>query len=206
MDTKKCCRCAVVKPMSDYYAGGGACKLCTTTRKREQYAVRPPEQVERKRNNLKSWAQRNKARVYELAAIQRAKPQFKEWLKDYRERTKEHRRAYEKQYMANNREKYRLYSNEWQRANADKCWEYYQRYISKPGNRERDRANAKRERDRLTDGYIRTILSMRTPLKSKAIPQAMVEAKRIQLQITRRIKDVADTRSKSQEADTQDTR
>lgn len=198
MENKKCCRCAVVKPMSDYYACGGACKLCTTTRKREQYAVRPPEQVERKRNNLKSWAQRNKARVYELAAIQRAKPQFKEWLKDYRERTKEQQRARVKAYYAKNREQIVEYQAEWQRANPDKCWEYYQRYMSKPENRERDRTQSKRERDNLTDGYIRTILSMRTPLKSEAIPQAMVEAKRIQLQITRRIKDATNPRSQGQ--------
>jgi len=195
MDTKKCCRCAVVKPMSDYYACGGACKLCTAARSRERYAVRPPEQVERKRNNLKSWAQRNRPRLNELAAIQRAKPQFKEWREDYRERTKEQQKARMRKYYVKNRERIVEYQAEWQRANVDKCWEYYQRYMSKPGNRERDRAHAKRERDNLTDGYIRTILSMRTPLKSEVIPQAMVEAKRVQLQITRRIKDVANTRS-----------
>ena len=193
MDTKKCCRCAVVKPMSDYYACGGACKLCTTTRKREQYAVRPPEQVERKRSNLKSYAQRNRARINERAAIQRAKPQFKEWHEAYRARTKEQRRVYEKAYYAKKREQIVEYKAEWQRANPDKCWEYYQTYMSKPGNRERDRTNSKRDRDCLTDGYIRTILSMRTLLSAEDIPQEMVEAKRMQLQITRRIKDGINT-------------
>jgi hypothetical protein len=198
MENKKCCRCAVVKPMSDYYAGGGACKLCTTTRRREQYVVRPPEQVERKRNNLKSYAQRNRPRINERAAIQRTTPQFKEWRETYRERTKEQRNAHIREYYVKNREQIAAYRAEWQRANPDKCWEYYQRYMSKPGNRERDRANSKRERDRLTDGYIRTILSMRTPLKSETIPQAMVEAKRVQLQITRRIKDATNPRSQGQ--------
>lgn len=198
MDTKKCCRCAVVKPMSDYYACGGACKLCTTTRKREQYAVRPPEQVERKRNNLKSYAQRNRERVNELAAIRRAKPQFQEWLKEYRKRTKDERHAYQKEYHAKNRERIVKYQAEWQRANPDKCWKYYEKYMSKPGNREHDRAQSQRERDSLTDGYIRTILRMRTPLRSEVIPQAMVEAKRVQLLITRRIKDGTNTRGQSQ--------
>ena len=201
MDTKKCCRCAVVKPMSDYYACGGACKLCTAARSRERYAVRPPEQVERKRNNLKSYAQRNRARVNERAAIQRAKPQFKEWLEAYRERTKEQRNARMREYYVKNRERIVECRAEWQRANPDKCGEYYQRYMSKPGNRERDRINAKHARNNLTDGYVRTVLIMRTPLKFEDVPQAMVEAKRVQLQITRRIKDVANTGSKSQETD-----
>ena len=189
MDTQKCCRCAVVKPMSDYYACGGACKLCTSARSRERYAVRPPEQVERKRNNLKSYAQRNRARINERAAIQRAKPQFKEWREAYLERTKEQRNAHIREYSVKNHERIVEYRGAWQRANPDKCWEYYQRYMSKPGNRERGMAQAKHARDNLTDGYVRTVLIMRTPLKFEDVPQEMVEAKRMQLQITRRIKD-----------------
>jgi hypothetical protein len=61
--------------------------------------------------------------------------------------------------------------------------------MSKPGNRERDRINAKHARNNLTDGYVRTVLIMRTPLKFEDVPQAMVEAKRVQIQIRRKIKD-----------------
>jgi len=206
MDTKKCCRCAVVKPMSDYYAGGGACKLCTTTRRREQYVVRPPEQVERKRNNLKAYAQKNKEWFYERAAVQRTTPQFKEWYKGYLEKTKDKRRAYEKEYVANNRDRVRTRKAEWVQANPDKCVEYYMRHLSKPGVREHGKNRSQSYRDELTDGYVRTVLSFRTLLKAEDVPQAMVEAKRVQLQITRRIKDATDTGSKSKEANTQNTR
>jgi hypothetical protein len=61
--------------------------------------------------------------------------------------------------------------------------------MAKPENRERDNAQAKRERAYLTDGYVRTLLRIRTPLKSKDIPHAMVEAKRLQLQILRTLKN-----------------
>jgi hypothetical protein len=151
--------------------------------------VRPPEQVERKRNNLKSYAQRNRARVNERAAIQRAKPQFKEWYKSYLEKTKDKRRACEKEYVANNREKLRAYKAEWQKANPEKCVEYYMRHLSKPGVRERGKSRSQSYRNELTDGYVRTVLSFRTPLDPEAIPQAMVEAKRVQIQIRRKIKD-----------------
>jgi len=179
--------------MSDYYACGGACKLCTAARSRERYAVRPPEQVERKRNNLKSYAQRNKERVLERAAFQRTTPQFKEWCKAYRARTKEQRRARDKEYYAKNREQILAYQAEWQRANPDKCREYSQKNLAKPGVRERSVARAKHTRNTLTDGYVRTVLSFRTILEPEDVPQDMVEAKRVQLQIKRKIKNGTNT-------------
>jgi hypothetical protein len=40
-----------------------------------------------------------------------------------------------------------------------------------------------------SDGFIRTLLSKRSPLKSSDFPPELIEAKRIQLQILRRIRD-----------------
>lgn len=59
----------------------------------------------------------------------------------------------------------------------------------KARNPDRDLAYERDARERLTDGYVRQTLAVGTPLRAAQIPQSLVEAKRLQLQIHRLIKE-----------------
>lgn len=48
------------------------------------------------------------------------------------------------------------------------------------------------QRQRLTDGAVRSMLTNGTSMRNQDIPQALVEAKRLQLQITRLVKELND--------------
>lgn len=203
--TKQCCRCTEVKPLCAYYAQGGACKTCTAKRQRELYAARTPEQIEKKRKSVKAFAKNNWDKLLEKAREQNKKPQRKEWVQQYREENKDRIKASVRDYYLRNQERMREFQNEWQKVNPEKIKEYYRRYMSQPEVRERSRSKSKNYRDQLPDGYVRTLLSLRTVLAPKAIPSELVKVKQIQLQIRKAIKNGANTGSESEEEGQGDT-
>jgi len=198
--TKQCCRCAEAKPLHAYYAQGGACKTCTTKRQRELYAARTTEQIEKKRESVKAFAKNNWDKLLENARERNKKAQRKEWVRKHREKNKEHIKASVRDYYLRNQKRMREFQNEWQKANPEKIKEYYRGYMSQPEVRERSRSQSKNYRDQLQDGYVRTLLSLRTRLNPKTIPAELVETKRIQLQIRKVIENGNDTRRQGQEA------
>ena len=198
--TKQCCRCTEVKPLCAYYAQGGACKTCTTKRQRELYATRTPEQIEKKRKSVKSYAKNNWDKLLENAREQNKKPQHREWARKYREENKDRIKVLVRDYYLRNQERMREHQRKWQRDNPEKLKDYYRRYMSQPEVRERSRDQSKNYREQKGEGYVRTLLSMGTRLDPKAIPSELVKIKQIQLQIKKVIKNGNDTRGQGQEA------
>ena len=172
--------------MSDYYAQGGACKVCTAKRQRDRHASLTPEQREARRQTQRAYKENNRDRVNERARIQRRKPHVKEWLKQYYEKNREAVTKREREYRKLNEEKLREYQRKWQQMNPEKCSQYVERYLSKPENREVMRVRAKKNRDELSLGYVETLLGGQ---KLGKLPVELLEAKRMQIQILRALKN-----------------
>jgi hypothetical protein len=189
MESKTCCRCKETKLMSEYYAQGGACKVCTCKRARELYAARTPEQAAARRHTQTAYAKNNWDRKLELARAQNKKPNAKEWLKKYREKNKEFLAARTRAYYERNRDALLAYHKRWQQLRPEKCAQYYETYIAKPTKRERMVVRAKKYRTEASAGYVRMLLSRHTTVQPSDIPTELVEAKRMQLQILRRVRD-----------------
>jgi FKBP-type peptidyl-prolyl cis-trans isomerase len=187
MENKTCCRCNETKPMSDYYAQGGACKACTVKRQKDRHASLTPEQREARRQTQRAYRENNRDRVNERARIQRKKPHTKEWLKQYYEKNREALTKREREYRKLNEEKLREYKRKWQQMNPEKCSQYVERYSSKPEKIELMKARSKRSREELSLGYVGTLLGGQ---KFAKLPVELLEAKRTQVQILRKIKGV----------------
>jgi hypothetical protein len=172
--------------MSDYYAQGGACKVCTAKRQRDRHASLTPEQREARRQTQRAYKENNRDRVNERSRIQRRKPHVKEWLKQYYEKNREAVTERERKYRKLNGEKIRDYQRKWQQMNHEKCSQYIERYLSKPENIELMKARSKKSREELSLGYVGTLLGGQ---KFAKFPVELLEAKRTQIQILRKIKD-----------------
>jgi hypothetical protein len=187
METKTCCRCNEVKPLTDYYKHGGACKVCRCKRMRELYPFRPPEQVEAKRQRGKAYKINNRDRVNERAREDNKKPYAKAWRKEYLEKNRVFLRERYREYYKNNRSAIVEYQKNWLHQNPEKWSQYYEAYIAKPEKREAMVAKAQRDREELSLVYIKTLLGGG---KLEGIPAELFEAKRIQVQIRRAIKNM----------------
>lgn len=88
----------------------------------------------------------------------------------------EKHKAYRQKYYRKNKESIRDKCAKWRKKNPDKLREYV-------------RKSSAASREKLNSCYIRTYLTMGTTLKAKDIPQELVEAKRLQLLIARKIKE-----------------
>lgn len=198
--TKKCCRCLEVKPLSAYYTQGGACKNCTKERQRQLWAARTPEQVKNRQKSQKAYEKNNLDMVRGWARKRNKEPKHKEWLLKYREEKKDLIKLRAKEYYLRNIDAIRQWRNEWQRTNSEKCKEYYRRYMSKPEVCKDKSIEAKKRRDELSDGYIRTVLTRRTLIDSASVPNELVEAKRMQVKIKRLTKSAMTNVQKSKAA------
>ena len=96
----------------------------------------------------------------------------------------------------------RAYAAEYRQKNRDELNARQREYAKQQDRVERDRELRQAYVEKLTDAYVRRAITKGTPIKPEQVPQTMIEAKRVQLRITRRIKDGSNTGSKSQEANT----
>jgi len=95
-----------------------------------------------------------------------------------------------REYCKNNRDAIAAFKKKWLQENPEKLLQYYQTYVAKPENREAMVARAKRDREELKLGYVKTLFNGGW---SENIPVELVEAKRIQVQIRRAIKNMTPT-------------
>lgn len=201
MDTKKCGKCGVVKLLSDFYGGISPCKACQALYAKAYYAKKHAV-VAVRRTCTRCW------RTKLVDAFGKSLTACKECLNvyhaEYREKHRERKRAEGKERYKIYGHTRRAYSAEYRQAHRDELNAWQRQYAKQQDRVERDRELRQAYAEKLTDAYVRRSISKRSPLKSRDIPQAMVEAKRVQLQIMRRIKD-GNTRSTSQEEDTKDT-
>lgn len=110
----------------------------------------------------------------------------RKWREANREKVRENHRKYREA----NREKIREIQRKYCEENPEKVRETHRRYCE--ANREKilkqSRKWARKSRARLTDRYIKHILTDRSSLKFEDIPQELVEAKRELLRLERYLK------------------
>lgn len=101
----------------------------------------------------------------------------------YRGTCKQCRSKAHVQYIKNNpeqKEKKRLYDNQWRKDNPEKVKQFKEKQKTNNDN------YYKQQRDDLTDRYIINRLGLKV---SDDIPYALIEAKRLQIQIQRHLKE-----------------
>lgn len=123
---------------------------------------RPPEAY---RGTRKTCLACENTRKREWYAAQSIKPHQREDMK-----------TYYRQWYAANAETIKARAVEWQKANPDK-------------RRTVQRENMARQRNRLSDAYVRRMLAQSIGLKAAEIPQPLVEAQRELLKIKRCIRE-----------------
>ena len=123
------------------------------------------------RTEVQKQRQREANRRYDAAHPERRKAHRKAW----RERNKEHIRAYDRDYFKTNPGKKEAVNAKWRAANPEKV--------------KKTRAAAcVRGRKELADHYIRKTLSNGTGLPTTVWPQALVDLQRARLQLKRETK------------------
>jgi len=203
MDTKKCGKCGVVKALSDFYGGISPCKACQALYAKAYYAEKHAV-VAVRRTCTRCW--RTKLVDAFGKSLTACKACSNVYQVEYREKNRERRRVEGNERYKTHGHKRRAYAAEYRQKNRDELNARQREYAKQQDRVERDRELRQAYAEKLTDAYVRRAITKGTLIKPEQVPQAMIEAKRVQLQITRRIKDGSNTGSKSQEANTQDTR
>ncbi len=186
--TKVCSKCGEEKPLELFYkrvdskdGKRGACKECDKPRLQSASKKYREKYPERHAAKFKSWAERNK---------QYNKERWKKYAEENAEKLKEKR---QKDYW-DDPEKYRQRSNKWGKQNREKINSYARIWIkTRPDIRQKANEASRRATakaiDNLTDTYVKAVIVAGTTIPRGAIPISMIEAKRIQLQIKRFLKE-----------------
>lgn len=186
---KRCSKCGASKAIDAFQkrreskdGRRGVCKMCDHSRMYaagKKYAASHPE---RKSEAFKAWRARN---------AEQQRERVKAYSLKNSEALREKRKA---RYWADP-EKYRAKSIESARNNRERVNEWRRKWIkTRPDVRARSDAASRlatqRGIDTLSDAYVKAVLVGSTVgLTRKAIPQSLIEAKRVQLQIKRLIKE-----------------
>lgn len=190
MDTKKCGKCGAVKALSDFYKGESPCKVCRAAHAKEYYKRKHEIQAVR-RTCVRCWLTKP------IGAFGKSLTACKECVNiyqaEYREKNRERRRVEGRERYQTHRDIIRARALAFREKNRDELNAKQREYAKQEFVAERDRELRRLYSEKLTDAYVRRVISKHSPLKSQDIPQAMVEAKRVQLLITRKIKDGTNT-------------
>ena len=179
METKKCSKCGEVKAVSNFNKCKtnkdgymSYCKICF-----KQYYQANKEKI---KEQQKQYYQANKEKIKEQQKQygQANKGKFKERMKKYYQTNKEKLKEKKKEYYQANKEKLKEKQKEYRQANKKKLKEKMKKY-------------RQGDRDKLVDSYIKSIINKQTNgmLKAKDIPQELIELKRNNLILKRKIKD-----------------
>jgi len=168
MDTKTCSKCGEVKPVDAFSVGRCQCKSCLAAYRRLRYYA----DTEKERARTKAYREANIEKV--LASkktryrtnIEKIRASAKTW----REANPEKVRARAFIRYNSNTEKESARINGWRKANIEKL-----------------RAYEKARVDSLSDCYVEKLITRDTPIKE--VPQSLIDLKRVQVQITRKLKE-----------------
>jgi hypothetical protein len=124
----------------------------------------------------------------------RSREQARKWRAENLERSRELKRKWRAENLEKVREQGRELKRKWRAENLEKAREQGREQTRKwrAENPERPRASARHCAANLTEGYVRGELARRTQLHSGDIPQALIELKRVQIQINRELKRIED--------------
>lgn len=196
MKNKKCGKCGVVKSLSDFYKGISPCKACQAAYAKAYYARKPEIQAVR-RTCVRCWKTK-------LISAFNVKPQAacKECINmyqaEYREKNKERRKTEGRERYQTHGDIIRAKALAFREKNRDEINARQREYAKQEFVAERDRELRRLYSEKLTDAYVKRTVSRHSLLNAEDIPHTMVEAKRIQLLIKRKIKDVTNPRSQGQ--------
>ena len=174
MDTKTCSKCGVDKDPVEFYSYAAACKECTRARVRAYKKANPGRVADSKRlsyqKNIEKCKARSKSNYWSDPEKHRAAS--KAWRKANPEKARENRRK-QKKYPAG----------------ISATARYREKHRDRLLKRERYRMRAGARE--LSDAYVAaTICAHGSPLRAACIPPALVEAKRVHLQIHRLLRDL----------------
>jgi len=183
METKTCCRCNETKLLSDYYMSKnkreGVCKACRAQRRLEQCAAMTPEekeaQLQRKREVRRAYRKNNPEKFKQYSKNQSQSRSLNPIIKSRRNK-----------YRATNMDVERKRSRAYYRKNKDSVLAY-------------QRGWGKKRVDKLSLGYVNILLGGN---QHKKFPVEILEAKRVQIQIRRAIRNMTPANQAPQGAST----
>lgn len=165
---KHCKVCDTDKPLTEYYAHGGrVCKACITTRSAKYYQANR-EKILAKTKDPEFKKKERELHAYKMQNDPEYRARYSAMRKRCRDKYKEKIRAYNLAYIKKNTE-------------IRKAKKKAKRLT--PEYKAQEREYVIKQRNNLTDVYVRQQLVKHTSLKVADIPQSLVEAKRIQLLI-----------------------
>lgn len=192
MLSKYCAKCGEYKALSEFNKHKGnkdglqyTCKACKKAVSAEYYTRTREEQAE-------------KGKRYRTANIEKVRARSRKYYQENKERilarqNNEHTKAYFKGYYLKHKDEICSRAAAWRKDNPE-----YAKAISKrwrknhpDSHRDSTRAHATKQRDTLGDSYIKQILNNRKKGVNRIhnIPAVLIELKRLELLIKRRIKD-----------------
>jgi hypothetical protein len=175
---KRCNKCKEIKPLDKfghrirgYLSRNSECKVCMYERTR-QWAKNNPEKVKlaRKREQAKN-AERYKKYYEQYYSDPQNKKHKEQYRKRYYQLTAEKAKQRAKEYVLNNPEKVKEKNREWRQLNKEWLNELNRKQIAD-----------------LSDKYVKTLL-FKGKVSKVDIPQELIEAKRLEVLIKRRLKD-----------------
>lgn len=177
-ETKTCPVCGEPVPPSRgsrtrIYCSKKCAKLAWRLANREKYLA--TEKAWRDANKQKYLA---KKKEWRDANLEKVHASVKAWAEANTEKV----RANYKAWLDANREKVRA----WREANRAKArTQERERYKANP---EKHKAKHKSQIASLTDYYVKSLITQDTPIKD--VPQSLIDLKRVQVQITRKLKEL----------------
>jgi hypothetical protein len=122
-------------------------------------------------------------KAYRLANPEKVREKNREWRKANHDKA----RHAVKEWREANRERNSAGKRRWRESNPDKVMKSKRAYFS--SNHERIRHLSNSRTNDLADSYVRSLLTERSSLTAKDIPQDLVELKRAHLKLHRTLKD-----------------
>ena len=187
MDTKQCGKCGVVKSLSDFYKGISPCKACQALYAKAYYA-RTPEVIAVRRTCVRC-LKTKPISAFNVKPQAACKECINVYQAEYRQKNKERRQAEARERYQTHGDILRARALAFREKNREEINARQREYAKQQERIERDRELRRAYSEKLTDAFVRRAITKGTPIKPEHVPQAMIEAKRVQLQITRRIKD-----------------
>ena len=199
MENKKCGKCGVVKSLSDFYKGISPCKACQALYAKAYYAEKHAV-VAVRRTCTRCW----QTKLVDAfgKSLTACKECINVYQAEYREKNKERRKAESRERYQTHGDIIRARALAFREKNRDEVNARQRAYAKQEFVAERDRELRRLYSEKLTDAYVKRIVSRHSLLNAEDVPNAMVEAKRIQLLIKRKIKDGTNSRMESKEGGT----
>jgi hypothetical protein len=189
MENKTCSKCGVSRPLADFYLSRGTprsvCKTCQAMYSKERYLnAKPPHGEDKK------WCRCGETKPlaeFNLKPQAACKACINVYQAVYREQNKRRLAERELQRYHSDVERYRALALEWRKKNRDKTNAKQRLYSKREDRLLADRLLRLKYSKELTDGYVRRALVKRSGLLNVTIPHELIGAKRLQLQILRKI-------------------